>query len=241
MKIIGHRGARGLVPENTVASLLKALDYGVDEVEFDVRVTKDGVPILSHDPDMHDPAGNHLRITGHTYEELLAHKPDLATLKQAIKAIDRRVPMMLEVKPDVTLKPVTDVIKSCLKAGWSATDFNLASYSQPILLELQAELPGIQKIVIENWSGVRAAKRARQLGTKRLSMLEYWLWSGFISAMARRDYKLYSFPPKSPLKERLFSKIGLTGFTNNPKKARRWAKYGLAGVITDFPDRFTKK
>jgi glycerophosphoryl diester phosphodiesterase len=46
----GHRGARGLKPENTLPSFEAALDAGVTTVETDVHLTRDGVPILFHDP-----------------------------------------------------------------------------------------------------------------------------------------------------------------------------------------------
>ncbi|HSU05629.1 MAG TPA: glycerophosphodiester phosphodiesterase family protein [Acetobacteraceae bacterium] len=48
--LIGHRGARGLFPENTIEGIAAALMLGVDGVEFDVAITADGVPVLSHDP-----------------------------------------------------------------------------------------------------------------------------------------------------------------------------------------------
>ena len=46
----GHRGARGLVPENTLAGFARALEIGVTTLETDLAVTKDGVLVLSHDP-----------------------------------------------------------------------------------------------------------------------------------------------------------------------------------------------
>ena len=45
----GHRGARGLFPENTLAGFKAALAIGVDSFELDVAVTADGVPVVSHD------------------------------------------------------------------------------------------------------------------------------------------------------------------------------------------------
>jgi glycerophosphoryl diester phosphodiesterase len=46
----GHRGCRGLMPENTVAAMLKALDFGVTTLEMDVVITKDKKVVLSHEP-----------------------------------------------------------------------------------------------------------------------------------------------------------------------------------------------
>ena len=46
----GHRGCRGLMPENTVPAFLKALDLGVTTLEMDVVISKDGQVVVSHDP-----------------------------------------------------------------------------------------------------------------------------------------------------------------------------------------------
>ena len=46
----GHRGSRGLMPENTIPAMLKAIDLGVTTLEMDVVFTKDNVAILSHEP-----------------------------------------------------------------------------------------------------------------------------------------------------------------------------------------------
>jgi glycerophosphoryl diester phosphodiesterase len=48
-RVIGHRGAAAAAPENTLASLRKAKKLGASWVEFDVKLTRDGVPVLMHD------------------------------------------------------------------------------------------------------------------------------------------------------------------------------------------------
>ena len=48
----GHRGARGLAPENTFAAFRKAIEIGVTTIETDVAITKDGVPVISHNPNL---------------------------------------------------------------------------------------------------------------------------------------------------------------------------------------------
>lgn len=214
MKIIGHRGAKGLAPENTIAGFRKALEYNADIVEFDVRVTKDNVAILHHDSKLTGPSGDKLRIENHTYQELRRHKSDLATLKEALDFIDGASNLYVEVKYRVNIEPIVQVLSDYKHA------YALGSKNKQVLLNLHKALPKIPKIIIESWSGVRAVHRAKRFNTKLLSMNQHFLWFGFISAMNRRGYKLYVYT------------------LNNPKKARRWAKYGLAGVVTDFPDRF---
>jgi glycerophosphoryl diester phosphodiesterase len=48
--LVGHRGARGLAPENTLPGFARALSLGVTTLELDTAITKDGVIVISHDP-----------------------------------------------------------------------------------------------------------------------------------------------------------------------------------------------
>jgi glycerophosphoryl diester phosphodiesterase len=71
----GHRGARGLAPENTLAAFRRALDIGVTTIETDVAVTKDGVPVISHDPRLNpdlvrDESGQWLAAQGPSIHSL---------------------------------------------------------------------------------------------------------------------------------------------------------------------------
>ena len=48
--VIGHRGNRAHAPENTIESFAQAVALGADAIEFDIRVTADGIPVVHHDP-----------------------------------------------------------------------------------------------------------------------------------------------------------------------------------------------
>ena len=49
MLVIGHRGAAGLAPENTIEALRAGVKAGADMLEFDIRLTKDNITVLVHD------------------------------------------------------------------------------------------------------------------------------------------------------------------------------------------------
>lgn len=223
MKIVGHRGARGLAPENTIASLQKALQYKVEEIEFDLRATKDNVVVLHHNSFLRDPSGHRLRIRSATYAELKQHKPDLPTFEQVLDVVGQKTPLYIEVKPAVPTEPITKIIKACLNKGWPTSNLILASKSQKTLTALHLALPTLKTIVIEPWSGVRATYRARQLGTKYISMNHWFLWSGYIRAVKRSGYYLYTYT------------------LNDPKRAQKLSRYGLDAIVTDYPDRFQTK
>src|ERR1051325_7542810 len=52
--IEGHRGCRGLYPENTIIAFIEAVKTGVNTLEMDVVVSKDGLLVVSHDPEMNE-------------------------------------------------------------------------------------------------------------------------------------------------------------------------------------------
>lgn len=73
----GHRGARGLAPENTLPAFERALDLGVTTLELDVGLTADGVVVVSHDPALNpaitrDASGRWLSVPGPLLKSLTA-------------------------------------------------------------------------------------------------------------------------------------------------------------------------
>lgn len=223
MKIIGHRGAKGLAPENTLASIKKALELHVDEVEVDVRITKDGVPILMHDRTTRRVANKRVFIAKQTYQELKEIKPDLTTLEEAIKFVRRRTPMRLEVKPSTPVEPTIRLVKAFLQHGWKPKDFMFASFSQRSLLKLQQALPKIEVIVNERISTKRALRRGKQLNTRTLTLSRRLVRIDFIKRALENGFYITPYSVNSPL------------------EAERWQRHGLHGVVTDYPDRYINR
>jgi glycerophosphoryl diester phosphodiesterase len=68
--IIGHRGAAAVAPENTMAAFQEAIAAGADGIEFDVRLSRDGVPVVIHDSTLRRTARLSSRIADLTWAEL---------------------------------------------------------------------------------------------------------------------------------------------------------------------------
>jgi glycerophosphoryl diester phosphodiesterase len=226
--IVGHRGARGLAPENTIVGFEKALEYDIDMIEFDIRQTKDNVLIVIH-KHLRTADGQNLVVRNTTYEELLRYAPDIPTAEAVIRAIDRRVRLMVEIKKDVDPRPVAALIKQFLREGWKPEDFMFNSNRYRILSYLLDELPEIDRIIQGNWSGVRATYLARKLRTPYILLDQRYLWWGFVKSVSRR-YRLFTYT--FPWMERE---------PYNHHKASRWSKHGLYGIVTDYPDHYAKK
>ena len=155
MKIIGHRGARGLATENTLEAIRKALDLHVDEVEFDIRVTKDNVPVLAHDSVIH--AGTvPYSIKDHNFAELKKLYPQLATLDEALKLIGTTARVYVEVKRDEPVEPIIEVLKKYIGNSHHTEKYLLfGSRSQETLRALHSAFPEVELVIIEIWSSVR--------------------------------------------------------------------------------------
>jgi glycerophosphoryl diester phosphodiesterase len=138
----GHRGARGLAPENTLAAFVAALDTGVDTLELDLHVTRDGVVVITHDPRLNpafsrDAEGRFVdepgpAIIGMTLAELQRHdvgrvRPGSPYEKQwpARRAVDgERVP---------TLAALFELVKA---RGDRRVRFNIETKLRPDTPEL---------------------------------------------------------------------------------------------------------
>ncbi len=70
MRVVGHRGALALAPENTITSFARAEACGVDEVEFDVQRTADGVPVLLHDETLDRTTSGTGALHARTWDEV---------------------------------------------------------------------------------------------------------------------------------------------------------------------------
>lgn len=217
MRIIGHRGARALAPENTLAAIEAGIKAGADELEIDVRVTKDDIPVVVHDRRI-----NGALVFLHTLAELKAQKSDLPTLAEVIRKVDSRAPLIIEIKKGEPTEPIIKVLQEFLAKKWQPEDFRLGSKSQKILLTVHKSLPDIPTVVIEAWSGIRATRRARQLQTTFICMNHRFLWWFFVSAAHTHGFKLSVYT------------------LNDPTKAAAWEKHGLYGVVTDHPESFKK-
>jgi len=138
LDIQGHRGARGLAPENTLPAFAKALTLGVNTLELDCAITRDDVVVVSHDPALNPditrgPDGKWLQQSGPairslTFQELQRY--DVGRTNPA-SVYGKRWP---EQKPvDGTRIPrLADVFALVRKSGNEAVRFNIETKISPL-------------------------------------------------------------------------------------------------------------
>ncbi len=93
---MAHRGASIEQPENTIAAFEAAIDAGADAVEFDVRMTADGYPVVLHDPDVSRTTDGTGIVSGMTMDEI--RKLGVPALEEALKCLSGRAGADIEIK-----------------------------------------------------------------------------------------------------------------------------------------------
>jgi len=132
---LAHRGDWRKAPENTIPAMLAALDVpACDGLEFDVRLSADGVPVLSHDPDLARVFGRHERVEALTADRL--EEIGVPTLAAVLAAVGRHPFLDIELKID-TGRAAVEVIAA---GRGPALERGIVSSFHPYALEPIARL-----------------------------------------------------------------------------------------------------
>jgi len=223
MLIIGHRGACGHEPENTLRSFAKALELGVDAVELDVQLCRTGELVVIHDDTVDRTTNGHGRITELSFAELRAldaGKSELVpTLSEVIELVDKRVPINIELKAPDVAKPVSDLITAYENKGWGADRFIVSSFDHPELTRFHALQPNIKIGALIGHLPIDHAKYAADLGAWSASCNREFLSTDFIKDAHTRGLKVLVFT------------------VNDERDIRNMITLDVDGIFTNFPDR----
>ncbi|RPK49647.1 Glycerophosphoryl diester phosphodiesterase [Streptomyces sp. ADI93-02] len=112
---VAHRGDPYRARENTLPSIRSAVEQGADAVEIDVRLTRDGVPVLLHDATLERLWGHDVRIDRLDHRELEERTGGgVPTLRAALSAAgDRRVMIDLPGATDTSVRETVGVVREC--------------------------------------------------------------------------------------------------------------------------------
>lgn len=222
MKIIGHRGAAGLELENTLSSIKRAKVLHVDGIEIDVRLTKDRMLVLSHDPDLGRVSANNTPIAHMTLEELktihLNNGERVLTLTEALKATGK-TSVIIEVKEPDCATELLGVIDAFPEAN-----ITVASFIHDLAYELEELRPNLSIYLAERFHPIEIIRLVRTAKANGID-LNAWLLNPLTYYLARRR------------------KLEIMVYTVNYPFMARFIRLFYPGVAicTDFPDRFINK
>ena len=244
MKVIAHRGASADAPENTLAAIRLAIEHGADGVEIDVHMTRDGVPVLLHDPTLHRTCGLRRRCADLAVAELAEldagswksprfRGERVPTLQQALATVPPHLSMLIEVKAGPAAVPaLLDVLRASprtraqnilMSFDW---DSCCAIRRQMPEADVFGLLPEPRKLPIPFED---AAMQARLHGFKGLGISDKWL------VKLERNQELAA---RTFARHPVAGEAGLTlsvWTVDDPARATRWKHLGASYVTTNKP------
>ena len=225
MMIIGHRGACGLAPENTLASFAKALEIGVDAVELDVHLAKSGELVVIHDETVDRVSDGKGFVANKTLRELKEYTLEggekIPTLNEVFDFINRRCIINVELKGALTAKPVAELIrKYVLEKGWSFEDFFVSSFNHHELFAFHQLLPEVQTGALLEGIPFHYASFGEDIGATHVILYLYTLNKAFIDDAHRRGLKVFVYT------------------VNDPDEMKLLLDMGVDGIISNYPDRY---
>lgn len=258
--IQGHRGCRGLMPENTVEAFEKAIQLGVNTIELDVAVSKDNFVVVSHEPFMSRTTC--LDVNGFEIPEEDDKKYNLYQMTfDSIKQFDcgtkfhPRFPKQQKLK---TYKPCLDeVIKTSKKINPNIK-FNIELKSNPeydgiftpnpkdfvaLVLKVVNDNKVFKSTNIQSFDLRILEETKKQSPKMKVALLiganeDIWkkLTSmSYFPEIVSPDYKLLDEKVVRNLQAENFKVIPWT--VNNVKDMQQMINFKVDGIITDYPDR----
>lgn len=223
LTVIGHRGARGHAPENTLLSIDTAIRLGAHWVEVDVQ-HHDGELWLMHDLTLERTTNGTGQLSAQpasVLRKLDAGRGELIpTLPEALDLIEQRVGVNIELKSwDGCAAAIATCLRDYLADGWPAERFMVSSFHLPELWEFKQLMPDVPLGVLYcgvplDWAGVAA-----EFGAAALNISAEFVDARLIADAHARG-------------------LQLNVYTVNDPAELRWVRaLGVDGVFTDYPDR----
>ena len=266
----GHRGCRGLMPENTIPAMLKAIELGVTTLETDAIITKDKKVILSHEPFFNHeiatkPDGS--LVTEKEEKNLNIYQMDYAEVKKFDVGL-RPHPRFPKQQKLAAVKPLlADMIDAveqyCRDNKKQLPQYNIETKSQPatddqyhpkpaefveLLVAVIKEKKIESRVIIQSFDP-RTLQYLHEHYPEFKTALLIEDFDKKAFALQLRDLgfipSIYSpaFSLVTPLlvKQCRDAGIGLIPWTvNDLEKIKELKKMGVSGVISDFPDLFNQ-
>lgn len=226
MQIIGHRGAKDLAPENTIAGIKFALRRQVDWVEFDVHCTKDNRVVVIHDSIQRFIKRGRL-VRECTYGELkqyaISAGQSIPTLSDVMRTIGEKAKVMIEIKEIGCVPQVVEEVGKHIASGRTYDDFLINSSSIKTLRAVQKLNRKIHLTYLHHYA--HAVAPLRFLTIRGLKLYAVGFWS-FVAP---------KFAIQAAKKRGLWTIV----YTINDKPlAQKFERRGVDAIITDRPQEF---
>ena len=223
--VIGHRGARGHMAENTLASVKKALALGVDGIEIDVFVCKTGELVVFHDKTLDkltDATGYIEELSLDSIKKItVLNAEPIPTLAEVLDEVSGKVVLNIELKGEGTARPTHALLQQYFSEGkLKAHEVFISSFNWgelQLFYEVNKHVP--IAVLIEDNDPLKALAVAQELDAIAINPDQKTLTKTNVRLIKEAGFKIYPWT------------------VNTPEDIKRMKGLNVDGIITDYPER----
>ena len=221
MLCIGHRGAMGHEPENTLISVEKAIALGVDGIEIDVYNVENNLVVI-HDRDLSRTTNGSGYIDRSSFAYLRSldagKGQQVPTLEEVFNTVARRAIINIELKGSNTAELVVNLIQTYLNKGWSYTDFVVSSFDHYELdrVKICSQITTGMLIYGLPWQYLKSAQQLQ--ADLVISSLDY-VSADLVASVHQAGLQVWVYT------------------VNKPDDIARMQAMGIDAIFTNYPER----
>jgi glycerophosphoryl diester phosphodiesterase len=218
MHKIAHRGAKGYVAENTLASFQKAIELGADGIELDVHLSSDGKVMVIHDETIDRTTSRKGLVNHFTSEEL--EVLEIPTLESVFDLAHQKCFINIELKTYETADKVAELIEKYVSENnWSYEQIIVSSFDWNAIQQVHFLNDKIQIGVLTHTDLELAIAFAKFIKAHSVHPYYHLLSAENVAQMHSKNFKVYPWT------------------INEPEDITFVKSLQVDGIITDFPDR----
>ena len=222
--VIGHRGAMGHETENTLASIQKAMDLGVDMIEIDVFKIESGEIVVFHDERVERLTNGGGKIEEYNVVDMkqliLDGNHKIPMLQDVLKLIDNKVALNIELKGANTADRVNFITNYYIgQKGWEQDNFIISSFKWDELREMRRLNKDVKIAILTEEDPLKAIPVAKELSAVAINPDYKTLTAENISKIHDEGLKIYTWT------------------VNEIEDIEKMKNLGVEGIITNYPER----
>jgi glycerophosphoryl diester phosphodiesterase len=215
IRVVGHRGAAGLMPENTLAGFEHAISLGVDAVECDVHATRDGQVVVIHDETVDRTTNGAGRVADLTASQLGAldagNGQPVPLLSQLLDLLAGRCELLCELKADGT----EDLAAEAVVSRGLQADVTFISFDLERLSRLRRRSDDLRIGALMGAPTVRAVAEALDLGVSHIGIHDRYADAAIIQRIRQAGVSAGVWTPNELAGMKAMIEIGATHITTD--------------------------
>lgn len=226
MICIGHRGARGYAPENTLTSIALAIEQGAHWIEIDVRAHT-GEVIAIHDDQLDRTTSGKGDLNQYSLTQLrqldAGNGDKIPLLTEVLALVNRQVVINIELKDSASTALVLALIEQQVANGWRYDDFVVSSFFHHDLQWIKSQLPSLRIGALSAGVGLDYALFAQRLDAWSINLCGDSVNQAIIDDAHRRGLKVLVYTVNNESQFEQLQQMGVDGIiTDDPLIMRQW-------------------